>query len=91
MCEAGRPHRRHGATSGFFPQVDLRRVYFLQLEIIGSTMGTRDELAALATLCVSRGIRPIIDSEYGFSDARAAFDHLVSGDVFGKVVIDHTR
>jgi NADPH:quinone reductase-like Zn-dependent oxidoreductase len=80
-----------GATSGFFPQVDLRRVYFLQLEIIGSTMGTRDELAALANLCVSRGIRPVIDSQYGFSDVRAAFEHLESGDVFGKVVIDHTR
>ena len=80
-----------GATSGFFAKVDLRRVYFLQLEIIGSTMGTRDELAALATLCVSRGIRPVIDSQYGFSDVRAAFEHLESGDVFGKVVIDHTR
>jgi NADPH:quinone reductase-like Zn-dependent oxidoreductase len=80
-----------GATSGFFPKVDLRRVYFLQLEIIGSTMGTRDELAALATLCVSQGIRPVVDSQYGFSDVRAAFEHLESGDVFGKVVIDHTR
>ena len=80
-----------GVTFGFFPKVDLRRVYFLQLEIIGSTMGTRDELAALATLCVSRGIRPVIDSQYGFSDVRAAFEHLESGDVFGKVVIDHTR
>lgn len=80
-----------GATSGFLPQVDLRRVYFLQLEIIGSTMGTRDELAALATLCASRGMGPIIDSQYGFSDVRAAFEHLESGEVFGKVVIDHTR
>jgi NADPH:quinone reductase-like Zn-dependent oxidoreductase len=80
-----------GATSGFFPRVDLRRVFFLQLEIIGSTMGTRDELAALASLCATRGIRPIVDSEYGFSDARSAFEHLESGDVFGKVVIDHTR
>jgi NADPH:quinone reductase-like Zn-dependent oxidoreductase len=80
-----------GATSGFFPKVDLRRVYFLQLEIVGSTMGTRDELAALASLCVTRGIRPIIDSQYGFSDVRSAFEHLAAGEVFGKVVIDHTR
>jgi NADPH:quinone reductase-like Zn-dependent oxidoreductase len=80
-----------GATSGYFPKIDLRRVFFLQLEIIGSTMGTRDELAALASLCVTRGIRPIIDSQYGFSDVRAAFEHLAAGDVFGKVIIDHTR
>jgi NADPH:quinone reductase-like Zn-dependent oxidoreductase len=80
-----------GATSGFRPKVDLRRVYFLQLEIVGSTMGTRDELAAVASLCVTRGVRPIIDSQYPFSDVRAAFERLETGDAFGKVVIDHTR
>ena len=53
-----------GSTSGHLATVDLRRVFFLQLEIIGSTMGTRDELAAVAALCVARGIRPIIDSVY---------------------------
>jgi D-arabinose 1-dehydrogenase-like Zn-dependent alcohol dehydrogenase len=80
-----------GSTSGHLATVDLRRVFFLQQEIIGSTMGTRDELAAVASLCVTRGIRPIIDAEFGFSDARAAFERLNSGDVFGKVVLDHTR
>src|SRR5258706_3831373 len=51
-----------GATAGHLATVDLRRVYFLQLEILGSTMGTRDELAELVALCVSRDIRPLIDS-----------------------------
>jgi len=80
-----------GATSGHLANVDLRRVFFLQLEILGSTMGTRDELAALVALCVDRGIRPVIDSSYGFSEVRQAFNRLASGDVFGKVVVDHTR
>ena len=80
-----------GATSGHLASVDLRRVFFLQLEILGSTMGTRDELAALLSLCVSRGLRPMIDSTFPFADARAAFERLESGDVFGKVVLDHTR
>jgi NADPH:quinone reductase-like Zn-dependent oxidoreductase len=80
-----------GATSGHLPVVDLRRVYFLQLEILGSTMGTRDELAELLSLCVSRGIRPLVDSSYAFGDARRAFERLDSGDVFGKLVLDHTR
>jgi NADPH:quinone reductase-like Zn-dependent oxidoreductase len=80
-----------GATSGHDVPVDLRRVFFLQLEIIGSTMGTRDELAGLAALCATRGIRPVIDSEFGFSEVRKAFERLDSGDVFGKVVVDHTR
>src|SRR5205085_9748473 len=55
-----------GATSGHLAQMDLRRVFFLQLEILGSTMGTRDELASLLDLCVDRGLRPMIDSTYPF-------------------------
>ena len=77
-----------GATSGHLATVDLRRVFFLQQEIVGSTMGTRDELAALATLCATRGIRPIIDSVHPWSAVRAAFERLASGDIFGKVVVE---
>ncbi len=80
-----------GATSGHHASVDLRRVFFLQLEIIGSTMGTRDELAELVALCAARGIRPLVDSTFGFSEARAAFEQLESGEVFGKIVLDHSR
>jgi NADPH:quinone reductase-like Zn-dependent oxidoreductase len=80
-----------GSTSGHIAKVDLRRVFFLQQEIIGSTMGTRDELAAVMALCVAQGIRPIIDSVYGFSEARTAFERLNSGEAFGKIVLDHSR
>ncbi len=80
-----------GATAGHLATVDLRRVFFLQLEIVGSTMGTRAELAALAQLLVERDVRPVIDSVYGFTAVREAFDRLESGAAFGKIVIDHTR
>ncbi|HLV57691.1 MAG TPA: zinc-binding dehydrogenase [Natronosporangium sp.] len=80
-----------GATSGHLATVDLRRVFFLQLQLLGSTMGTRDELAALVDLVVTRGIRPVVDSVFGFSQVRDAFARLASGDAFGKVVLDHTR
>ncbi len=79
-----------GTTSGHLAEVDLRRVFFLQQEIVGSTMGTRDELVALMQLVVSEGIRPVIDSVYGFTQAREAFDRLSQGDVFGKIVLDHS-
>jgi D-arabinose 1-dehydrogenase-like Zn-dependent alcohol dehydrogenase len=78
-----------GATAGHLANVDLRRVYFWQLEILGSTMGTRDELVELLALCVDRGIRPLIDSTYPLRDARSAFERLESGEVFGKLVLDH--
>jgi NADPH:quinone reductase-like Zn-dependent oxidoreductase len=79
-----------GATGGHLATVDLRRVFFLQLQLLGSTMGTRDELEALLGLVVDRGIRPVVDATYGFGQVRDAFGRLASGDVFGKVVVDHT-
>jgi NADPH:quinone reductase-like Zn-dependent oxidoreductase len=76
-----------GATSGMNPPADLARVYFLQLSVVGSTMGTREELEALLALCVSTGTRPLIDSTYPLADARTAFERLASGDAFGKLVL----
>ena len=79
-----------GATAGHLATVDLRRVFAMQLEILGTSMGTPSELAELLKLLVERGIRPVIDSTFGFAEARAAFERLHSGAVFGKVVLDHT-
>jgi NADPH:quinone reductase-like Zn-dependent oxidoreductase len=80
-----------GSTGGHLAEIDLRRVFFLQLEIVGSTMGSRDELAELAGFMAERGIRPVIDSVYPFSAAADAFARLESGEAFGKIVLDHTR
>jgi NADPH:quinone reductase-like Zn-dependent oxidoreductase len=79
-----------GATSGHLATVDLRRVFALYLEIIGTSMGTPAELAALLEL-LAGGLRPIVDEVFAFSDVRSAFAKLHSGDVFGKIVLDHTR
>jgi NADPH:quinone reductase-like Zn-dependent oxidoreductase len=76
-----------GATSGPNPPADLARVFFLQLSIIGSTMGTIEELRALVDLCVKTGVRPLIDSERPMAQARKAFEILAGGDVFGKLVL----
>ncbi|HEV8174161.1 MAG TPA: zinc-binding dehydrogenase [Actinoplanes sp.] len=78
-----------GATAGHQATVDLRRVFAMRLEILGSTMGTPTELATLLDLMVSKGIRPVIDSTYGFTAVADAFARLNSGEVFGKVAIDH--
>jgi NADPH:quinone reductase-like Zn-dependent oxidoreductase len=79
-----------GATSGHEPTVNLRRVFAMQLEILGTSMGTREELAALMDLCADKGVRPVVDSEFGLSRVTDAFAKLHAGDVFGKIVIDHT-
>jgi len=76
-----------GATGGHRAVTDLRRVFFLQQRIIGSTMGTRDELRRLLRLMAETGLRPVIDSVLPLEDAQTAFRRLQDGDVFGKVVL----
>ena len=76
-----------GATSGPAPAAELNRLFFLQLRVLGSTMGTRSELEALLRFMVTSGVRPLIDSTYALADARAAFERLAGGEQFGKVVL----
>jgi len=75
-----------GATSGQAPSAELNRVFFLQLSVVGSTMGTTGELAQLVQLLASSGVRPVIDRVLPLSDAREGFAALDAGEVFGKVV-----
>jgi NADPH:quinone reductase-like Zn-dependent oxidoreductase len=76
-----------GATSGHAPPADLRRVFYRQLRIVGSTMGTRGELADLVRMLQATGVRPVIDSVRPLSEARSAYERLAAGDVFGKLVL----
>jgi NADPH:quinone reductase-like Zn-dependent oxidoreductase len=76
-----------GATSGPNPPAELTRVFFLELKVVGSTMGTKEELAGLLSMCATTGIRPIIDSVLALGDAREAFERMEKGDVFGKLVL----
>ncbi|HWH12805.1 MAG TPA: zinc-binding dehydrogenase [Solirubrobacteraceae bacterium] len=75
-----------GTTSGSDPPAELTRVFFLQLSIVGSTMGTRDELVRLVQFAVDRGVRPLIAQELPLADARDGFAAMQRGDVFGKIV-----
>jgi NADPH:quinone reductase-like Zn-dependent oxidoreductase len=75
-----------GATSGHAPSADLRRVFFLQLRVAGSTMGTRDELDRLLRFCETSGVRPLVDTVMPLSEARDGFARMAAGDLFGKVV-----
>jgi NADPH:quinone reductase-like Zn-dependent oxidoreductase len=75
-----------GATSGAVPPADLNRVFFLQLSVVGSTMGTRDQLGRLARFCEQTGVRPKIDRALPLRDAADGFAAMIDGDLFGKVV-----
>ncbi len=76
-----------GTTSG--PDVDdaeLTRIFFLQLAVVGSTMGTRDELASLVSLLDATGARPLVDRTLPMEQARDGFAAMADGEQFGKIV-----
>jgi NADPH:quinone reductase-like Zn-dependent oxidoreductase len=76
-----------GATSGFDPSEDLRRIYFLQLSIVGSTMGTRGELADLIAFLGVTGLRPTIDRVLPLEAAAEGLAAMAAGSLTGKVVL----
>ena len=76
-----------GATSGPNPPAELSRVFFLQHEVIGSTMGTREELQRLISLCIQTGLRPHIDRVLPLEQADEAFAALQAGESLGKIVL----
>ena len=76
-----------GATSGDAPpKAELTKIFFKQLRVVGSTMGSRAELERLASFVAEAGIEPAIDSVLPLDRAREGFERMLHEDVFGKVV-----
>jgi NADPH:quinone reductase-like Zn-dependent oxidoreductase len=76
-----------GATSGPNPDnTELNRIFFLQLRVIGSTMGTSTELGRLVSFLHATGTKPLVDRTLPMTDARDGFAAMNDGDVFGKIV-----
>lgn len=75
-----------GATTGAQPPADLQRLFFLQISVVGSTMGTLDELRHLIAFCDAAEVRPVVDATYPLTDGVAALT-TVANDSPGKVVI----
>jgi NADPH:quinone reductase-like Zn-dependent oxidoreductase len=75
-----------GATTGDADRAELQRLFFLQLQMIGSTMGTRDELRDLLSFLDLTGVRPHIGAVLPMSDAEQGFKAMLDGDTAGKIV-----
>jgi NADPH:quinone reductase-like Zn-dependent oxidoreductase len=76
-----------GATSGDASPAELARIFFTQLSVVGSTMGTRDQLTRVARFCEQTGVRPVIDSVLPLAEAREAFAAMIAGTHTGKLVL----
>jgi NADPH:quinone reductase-like Zn-dependent oxidoreductase len=76
-----------GATSGPVVQMDIRRLFWNQWDIMGSTMGNDREFDAVANEYRAGRLTPLVDSVFDISQGRQAFERLQSGQQFGKIVV----
>ena len=76
-----------GATTGFAPQTDLRQIFFRQLQVIGSTMGSHREFLEVMKCIFSGKLRPVIDRVLPLSEAAKGHELIERRNVFGKIVL----
>jgi NADPH:quinone reductase-like Zn-dependent oxidoreductase len=76
-----------GATSGPNPKAALHRIWWKQLTILGSTMGTKRDFEGAYELVKSGTVKPVIDSVFPLAEASVAHERMESGEQFGKIVL----
>jgi NADPH:quinone reductase-like Zn-dependent oxidoreductase len=76
-----------GGTSGPMVQMDIRRLFWHQYSILGSTMGNQREFAEIVAHLAAGRLQPVVDHVYPMSEIRAAFERMARGEQFGKLVV----
>jgi len=76
-----------GATTGPNPPAALHRIWWKQLTILGSTMGTKEDFDGVYELVATRKAKPLIDQVFPLSEARAAHERMEAGEQLGKIVL----
>lgn len=90
LCDLARPGGRlvfFGATAGNPREMPLRKVFWRQLSLLGTTMGSPREFAAMVRLVEEKGIQPVVDGVYPFEQADEALRRMDAGGQFGKLVL----
>lgn len=77
-----------GGTAGNVPDFVLRPVFWGQLSLLGTTMGSPRDFEALLDFVTAKGLRPTVDAVFGFRELEAAFARMAGGEGMGKYVLD---
>jgi zinc-binding alcohol dehydrogenase/oxidoreductase len=77
-----------GRTAGNITEIATRQLYWKQLSIHGTTMGTRDEFLSMLDFVESRNIKPVMDKTYSLSQIHDALQRMEQGDQFGKITLE---
>jgi NADPH:quinone reductase-like Zn-dependent oxidoreductase len=87
ICKPGGKIVFYGATMGNPGKVEARRIFWNQLKIIGSTMGSDQDFLDMLAFVQEKNIKPVIDQVFRMEDAEKAFDRMKAGDQLGKIVL----
>lgn len=77
-----------GRTAGTGADINIRNLYWKQISIFGSTMGTRDEFLSFLEMLEARKIKPVLDQAFPLADVHKAFERMMQGNHFGKIVLN---
>lgn len=80
-----------GRTAGNISEISTRLLYWKQLSIHGTTMGTRDEFLSMLDFLESRNIKPVMDQTFPLSKVNEAFERMKQGSHFGKIILDISK
>lgn len=90
LIEVAKPGGRivfYGATLGNPEKLEARKVFWKQLNIMGSTMGSDDDFVSMLAFIAEHQIHPIVDQVFKFNDYLHAFDRMNAGEQMGKIVL----
>jgi D-arabinose 1-dehydrogenase-like Zn-dependent alcohol dehydrogenase len=76
-----------GRTAGMIGEINTRMLYWKQISIFGTTMGTRDEFLSMIDFIESRNLKPVIDKTFPLENINEAFQHMKNKNQFGKILI----
>ncbi len=78
----------YGGTAGNLPPMDGRKIFWKQIQLKGTTMGSSADFENMLRFCQDKGLRPLIDQELGFAEAEKGFETMNLSGQFGKIVLN---
>jgi NADPH:quinone reductase-like Zn-dependent oxidoreductase len=90
LCKPGARIGMYGGSKGAIPQLSPQLLFWRQISILGSTMGTNEDFTAMLDFVHRHKIIPVVDSVFPVSEGKKAFERMASGGQFGKIVLQIT-
>ncbi|MCB0288226.1 MAG: zinc-binding dehydrogenase, partial [Calditrichaeota bacterium] len=78
-----------GATAGNPPGINLRKIFWKQVTVQGTTMGTQTDFSEMVHFFEKHHIHPLVDGPFDWQNYPDAFRRMASGEQFGKIVVRH--